>query len=86
MPVSRHIEHRTHLTVRAGTNIFSGPEQTVAEALFSNRGSSSCLADMPRSRLEQMARAAHAWLESIAEPDLISSHFAWLVPALPISF
>jgi hypothetical protein len=73
------------LTVRAGTNIFSGPEeQTVAEALFSNRGSSSCLADMPQSRLEPMARAAQAWL--IAEPDLISSHFAWLLPALPISF
>jgi hypothetical protein len=33
-----------------------------------------------------MARSVHACLESVAEPDLISSHFAGPAPALTLSF
>jgi hypothetical protein len=74
------------LTQSNASAVLEPEEQTIADALFHNRASSTCLADVPQSRLEQMARAVHACLDSIAEPDLISSHFAWLVPALTLSF
>jgi Predicted membrane protein (DUF2207) len=77
---------RDYLLTQADASVALEPEeQTVADALFRGRGNSICLADVPQSRLEQMARSLHACLESIAEPDLISGHFAWLVPALTLS-
>jgi hypothetical protein len=78
---------KDYLITQADASVALEPEeQTIADALFHGRGHATCLADVPQPRLEQMARAVHACLESIAEPDLISSHFAWLVPALTLSF
>ena len=78
---------KDYLVTQADSSVALEPEeQTIADALFHGRGNSTCLADVPQPRLEQMARSVHACLESIAEPDLISSHFACLVPALTVSF
>jgi Predicted membrane protein (DUF2207) C-terminal domain len=58
-------------------------EDVIAQALFSRNVPSVRLSEL--HKLESIARNVRNTLESSAEPDLISSHFSWFVPALTMS-
>jgi hypothetical protein len=59
-------------------------EEIIANALFRRDSPSALLSNL--FALEKTARNVHNSLESAAEPDLISPHFPFLVPALTVSF
>ncbi|HWZ82388.1 MAG TPA: hypothetical protein VNW47_07185, partial [Terriglobales bacterium] len=58
-------------------------EQVVADSLFRGDISSVCLSKL--FRLDRIAGNVRSALESTIEPDLISGHFAWVIPALVVS-
>lgn len=58
-------------------------EDVIAQALFSRNVPSVRLSEL--HKLESIARNVRSALESSAEPDLISPHFSWFVPALTMS-
>jgi hypothetical protein len=58
-------------------------EDVIAQALFSRNVTSVRLSEL--HKLESIARNVRNTLESSAEPDLISPHFSWFVPALTMS-
>jgi hypothetical protein len=59
-------------------------EQVIAETLFRGQPSSSvCLSKL--FLLGKIMRDVRASIESEVEPDLISPHFAWVVPALTLT-
>jgi hypothetical protein len=59
-------------------------EQVIAEALFRGSQSSVCLSQL--FTLTSAAREARKSLEAAVEPELLSAHFAWLVPGLTLTF
>ncbi len=59
-------------------------EEIIANALFRADSSSALLSRL--FLLEKIARNVHDALESVVEPDLLSPHFPFLVPALTVSF
>lgn len=58
-------------------------EEIIAERLFTRGNHSVCLSAL--HRLPQIGRAVRESLESIVEPNLLSSHFPLFVPGLTIS-
>jgi hypothetical protein len=58
-------------------------EDVIAENVFKGNGSSVCLSKL--FRLAPMACSVRDSIESSVEPELISPHFAWLVPGFLVS-
>jgi len=82
-----HIERGPddYLTTKLDSTATLEPEeQAVADALFRTR-SSVLLKEIFPAQLKLAAGNVRASLESAIEPELISGHFAWLVPGLTLS-
>jgi len=58
-------------------------ENLIAQALFPAGTRSAYLSGL--ANLESIASSVRDALESVAEPDLVSTHFSWLLPGLVIS-
>lgn len=73
-----------YLLTRADASVTLEPEESIIAEAFFSRDRELLLSNLPW--LEKTARTVLGSLESAAEPDLISSHYPFFVPALTVSF